>query len=203
MSSSPWLLAASLALATFVTNAHALVFTATLAGTNEVPVTPSAGTGTATVTYDPIAHTLRVQTTFSGLSGLTTAAHIHVPTSAGTNGPVATQIPAFAGFPLGVTAGTYDNTFDLTLAGSFHPTFVNNSGGTVAFAEATLATALQANLAYINIHTSLFGGGEIRGNLAATVSASVPDGGASAWLFLPAVAIVAGVSRRRGNSRVA
>ena len=83
-------------------------YTATLSGPNEAPPNASPGTGTSLVTYDDVAHTLRVEASFSGLIGTTTAAHIHAPTAVpftGTIG-VATQTPSFSGFPLGVTSGT-------------------------------------------------------------------------------------------------
>ncbi len=124
----------------------------------------ATGTGTAVVTLDPVAHTLRVQVNFSGLSSVTTNAHIHAPTASpftGTAG-VVVQPPTIAGFPLGVTAGTYDMTFDTSLASTYNATFINNNGGTPLSAEAALAGYMAAGRAYFNIHTSNFGGGEIR-----------------------------------------
>lgn len=131
------------------------------------PVAGSAGTGTATVTIDTVAHTLRVQATFSGLTGITTAAHIHCCAPPTGNAPVATQLPSFVGFPLGVTFGSYDTLFDTTQASTWNINFINANGGTPLGAEAALASALAAGLAYFNIHTTFAGGGEVRGNLAA------------------------------------
>lgn len=111
-------------------------FFATL-GDFENPPTGSPGTGTATVTFDTTAHTLRVQVSFGGLIGTTTAAHIHCCVAAPGNAGVATQTPSFTGFPLGVTSGTMDTTFDTTLASSFNPAFITANGGTVAGAEAS------------------------------------------------------------------
>ena len=74
---------------------------------------------------------------------------------------VATTVPTFAGFPLGVTSGTYDNTLDLTLSSSWNPAFISAHGGTTAGSEAFLLSGLAAGEAYFNIHTSAFGGGEI------------------------------------------
>jgi hypothetical protein len=78
---------------------------------------------------------------------------------------VATTLPTFAGFPLGVTSGTYDNVLDLTLASSFNPAFVTAHGGTVASADAFLEAGLEDGQAYLNIHTTTFTSGEIRGFL--------------------------------------
>jgi hypothetical protein len=82
---------------------------------------------------------------------------------------VATQVPSFLNFPLGVTSGTMPVTiFDLTLASSFNPVYVSAQGGTLASAEAALAASLASGQAYFNVHTAAplgFPGGEIRGFL--------------------------------------
>jgi CHRD domain/PEP-CTERM motif len=157
------------------------VLSANLSQANEVPPTGSPGTGAAIVTLDTTAQTLQVQETFSGLGSGTTASHIHCclasPFLPGVNVGVATTVPTFPGFPLGVTSGTYNMTFDLTMASTYNPAFVTAEGGTVAGAEAALETALLAGETYINIHTTNFGGGEIRGFLAA-----VPE--PSTWAML-------------------
>ena len=148
-----------------------IVFFANLAGLNEEPPNASPGTGTALVTVDAAAHTLGVDASFLGLTSGTSAAHIHVINGPGdtstvdTNGPVATQAPSFVGFPLGVTAGAFVNTYDTTLASTYRAGFVTDSGGTAATAEAALFLAIMEGRAYFNIHTAMFPGGEIRGFL--------------------------------------
>ena len=111
-------------------------FTANLTQANEVPPTGSPATGSATVVLDPAANTLSVHVTFSGLTSNTVAAHIHCCLDslfeAGVNVGVATTVPAFPGFPLGVTSGTYDHVLDLTSASSYNPAFVTMEGGSVA-----------------------------------------------------------------------
>ena len=147
--------------------ADQLVFGANLSGPAESPPNNSPGTGFATVTIDTVANTLRVQITFSGLTSGTTASHIHSATAVpgtGTAG-VATTTPTFAGFPLGVTSGTYDNTLNLLDAMSYNPAFITANGGTVPTAEAALIAGIISGRAYLNIHTANFGGGEIRGFL--------------------------------------
>ena len=150
--------------------ADAFVFTTSLSGPAEAPPNASPGTGLGTITYDSVAHTLRVQISFSGLLGTTTASHIHsaTPTPGTGTAGVATQTPTFAGFPLGVTSGTYDNTFDLTLATSWNAAFIAANGGTTAGAEAALFSGMSQGRAYLNIHTGQFPAGEIRGFLQAT-----------------------------------
>ena len=100
------------------------------------------------------------------------AAHIHCCAPLGTNVGVATALPAFPGFPLGVTSGTYFSTvFDLKQPLIYNPAFITLSGG-LPQAAASLIAGLLANDAYLNIHTSVNPGGEIRGQVTC---ASVPE----------------------------
>jgi hypothetical protein len=150
--------------------AHAIpmTFETTLSGAAEIPPVASPGTGQATVVLDPTANKLQVHLSFSGLTSGTTASHIHCCVASGAPGNfiVATTTPTFPGFPLGVTSGTYDQNFDLTLASSYNPVFVTDEGG-VPQAEAALIAAIESGANYLNIHTTNFPGGEIRGILVA------------------------------------
>ncbi len=146
-------------------NDTVFVFTATLNGANQNPPIATPGTGNATVTWDTVSNEMTVNVTFSGLTTPTTAAHIHCCVTPPGNAGVATTTPSFPGFPLGVTAGTFTNTFDMTAPSSYNPAFVTANGGTTASAAATLLAGLQAGQAYLNIHTTMFPGGEIRGFL--------------------------------------
>lgn len=142
-------------------------YSAILDGASEAPPNASPATGSTVVTYDDMAHTLRVVVSFSGLTGTVTAAHIHCCTVAAGAGTaaVATPTPSFPDFPFGVTSGSYDQTFDLTMDSSYRAGFITANGGTAASAEAALASGMAAGKAYLNIHTTTFGGGEIRGFL--------------------------------------
>ncbi|MES2774674.1 MAG: DUF4394 domain-containing protein [Bacteroidota bacterium] len=152
----------------FASNAQ--VYSTVLSGAAEAPPNASPGTGTVVVTINVPMATMRVQANFTGLTGTTTAAHIHGPTAvAGTStAGVATSTPNFTGFPLGVTSGSYDNTFDMALASSYNPAFVTANGGNTASAFIALKAAIDAGKAYFNVHSTTFGGGEIRGFLACT-----------------------------------
>lgn len=150
----------------FAAAAHERVYTAPLLGINEVPAANTPGSGTARVTIDLDLITMRVEASFTGLLGNVTLAHIHCCAAPGSNAIVATQLPTFIGFPAGVTSGSYDQTFDMNLAGSYNPAFVTAHGGSVGSAFNALMAGLDANQAYLNVHTSTFPGGEIRGLLA-------------------------------------
>src|ERR1700730_1041299 len=159
-------LIANLILQTPVAHASPMTFVGNLSGANEVPVVVSPGTGLATVILDPTAQTLQVNATFSGLTSNDVAAHIHCCAPLGTNAGVATTLPAFPGFPLGVTSGTYSSVvFDLTQPLIYNPAFVTAQGGTIAGAEAALINGIENGQTYFNIPTVNFGGGEIRGQL--------------------------------------
>ncbi len=169
-------------------------FFAVLAGTNENPANASPATGFAFVTINSVANTMQVQVSFSGLLGTTTASHIHAPINPPANVGVATTVPTFPGFPLGVTAGSYNQTFDMTLASSFNPTFVTNNGGTPASARIVLFNAIRNGQSYLNIHTTSFPGGEIRGFLQ--IAAPEP---ASVGLLGLGLGLATLVVRRRKN----
>ena len=166
------LLAAAMLLVPVVA-AHAagIAYSGHLSGLAESPANASPAVGSTVVVYDAAAHLLSVQIAFSGLTGTTTASHIHccVAVAGTSTAGVATQVPTFSSFPLGVTSGSYSMTFDLTMAASFNATFVSANGGSPATAEAALAAGLAGDLAYLNIHSSTFGGGEIRSFLTPDV----------------------------------
>ena len=158
-------------------SARAVVYTfdANLDGPSESPPNAAPGTGFADAIFDTTANMMQVEVTFSGLLGPTTASHIHSATASpftGTAG-VATTTPYFAGFPIGVTSGSYSNTLDMTLASSYNPAFVTANGGTTASAEAALLASMLADKAYLNIHTTVVPGGEIRGFLTVVPEPSV------------------------------
>ena len=181
--------------ASYVTSGQ--IYWVSLSGPNEVPANNSPGIGKALVTIDAAANTMRVQATFSGLLAGVTASHIHAPTAVAFTGTagVATTTPTFTGFPSGVTFGTYDNTFNMLLASSYNPSYVTANGGTPASAWTALRTAISAGKSYLNIHSTQFPAGEIRGflNACPTINVSIPDafalgGGVLANTVYPAYA---------------
>jgi CHRD domain len=165
MKAKNWIPFASL----FVTGslfAAPITYTVTLNGLSESPANASTGTGSAVITIDTTANILNiVSETFSGLSSGTTASHIHCCIAPPGATGVATQVPSFAGFPLGVTSGSYSMIFDMTQASTWNiPSFAATPAG----AESALAAGAAAGQAYLNIHTVMSPGGEIRGFLVPT-----------------------------------
>ena len=146
-----------------------IVYQGVMSGLAESPPNGSPGIGFAEVDWNTTANTMRVQVSFSGLLGTTTASHIHAATAlpgTGTAG-VATTTPTFTSFPLGVTSGTYDFTYDMTASGSYNASYVTANGGTTASAETAFKASLDAGTSYLNIHSTVVPGGEIRGFLVA------------------------------------
>jgi CHRD domain len=112
-------------------------YKAILIGGNEVPSTPSAGIGEANAVFNTDTRILTVTITYSGLTAALSAWHIHKAV-AGTNGSVVFNFgtPQPSGFVYTSAALTTDQESDLNSASY-----------------------------YVNLHTSTYPGGEIRGQL--------------------------------------
>ncbi|XLZ70766.1 CHRD domain-containing protein [Massilia sp. SR12] len=165
---SQGLLTAALLIGGAAAQADPATYTASLSGAAEAPPNASPGSGSITVIFDISAHYLSIDTSFSGLLGGTTAAHIHCCSALPGvgNAGVATMLPTFPGFPAGATSGSYAAVFDTSLDSFWNAAFITNNGGTSAGAEAALLAALGAGTSYFNIHSTEYPGGEIRGFLA-------------------------------------
>src|SRR4030095_11114481 len=176
-----------------VAKADTLGFTGALSGLQEVPPNASTGFGSTLVTVDTVTNMLTVNVSFGGLLSPTIASHIHCCAGPGANAIVATAVPTFPGFPLGVTSGTYLMSFDLTLASTYKHAFITAHGGTVAQARADFIAGLLAGQTYLNIHTMQFPGGEIRGQIQ-----PVPEP-ASLLLLSSGIIGTIGALRKRRN----
>jgi hypothetical protein len=166
-------------------------FRAVASGALESP--PNASPGTSLVTIDLGGKEMLVDLPFRDLGGVTTAAHIHCCTSTAFTGSAPVAVP-FQDFPLGVTVGTYSKAIPLGDDMSWDPAFVTAHGGTVASATSAFIDGVNANEAYVNIHTDLYPNGEIRGWLVA--APPVPE--TTEWSMLAVgLAGLMWMSRRR------
>lgn len=125
-----------------VAQSQTTYFKAVLDGTQEVPVNASAANGVVIVKYDGATKILQLTGDYQNVASGVVDSHVHSPAAPGSNASVL--------FPITNTGGTSG-----TLKGS-----------------ATLTLAQEADLVagnmYVNVHSTNFSGGEIRGQLTAT-----------------------------------
>ena len=122
--------------------------TATLSGANEVPATTETATGTATITVNPGQGRICWEITTTGFSeaDTITATHIHSGL-AGANGGIVVHLAA-------TKNGTNTNC-----------TTIVQPGGATLTRELIDAIRKSPQAFYVNVHTTEFGGGAIRGQL--------------------------------------
>lgn len=120
-------------------------FQASINGAQEVPPTTSPAVGLGCFTLNA-DNTLDYEVSYSGLVGVETGAHIHGPA------------------PIGVNAGiVFPFALGTPKVGTFGPL------------TAQQVSDLSNGLYYVNIHTTVFAGGEIRGQILSSGSpCSVP-----------------------------
>jgi hypothetical protein len=174
--------------------AFAQTYRATASGPAESPPNGSPGNSVATLDlrFDPGTSTLTVDMPFSDLVGSSTAAHIHCCTTDAFTGTSGIAIP-FADFPTGVKTGSFSATLPLYEEATYDPAFLAANGGSVKGAASAFVDGLNANEAYVNIHTSAYPDGEIRGFI---VAAPIPE--PSEWALLAGgLGALMWVSRRR------
>ncbi len=136
-------------------------------GLQEVPPNASPGTGTGMATLDDVTGEINISGSYSDLIGTATLSHLH--------GPGAPDVNAGAIFALSNTGGT---------SGTF------NGSSTL---DSTQIGWVLDGLTYINVHTTSFAGGEIRGQL----SVPVPEPGSLALVMLGLGSLIAVRRRHR------
>jgi uncharacterized repeat protein (TIGR01451 family) len=147
-----------------------LLFVANLTGSQETPPNDSTATGRASILLSPDEKSGRVSLVFSGLSSGQTDAHIHGPAAPGVSAP-----PVFP-LPLGQLSD-----FAITLT----PSQVQD---------------LKNGLFYINVHSSNFPTGEIRGQFASSLSAVTMQFSATSYIVNENAGSVVVTVTRSGNT---
>jgi hypothetical protein len=145
--------------------ANATEFSAKMVGFQEVPSAIfSAGTGTLVLELNKQARTISFKETFSGLSSPVTQSHIHfgkIHVAGGitvffctnlNNGPAGTQACPAGG-------GTVTGTITAANVGAIP------AQGLPAGDFDALVTLIESRTAYVNVHTTNFPAGEIRGQI--------------------------------------
>jgi hypothetical protein len=128
-------------------------FTASFSGAQEVPPTGSPGTGPGTVLLNGTEDQITVMASFANLQSDANAAHIHGPAPPGVEAGV---VFGLSGVPAATSGIIPDQSFAIS---------------------ATQVGDLKAGQHYFNIHTTGFGGGEIRGQIGAVPMLTVAKGG--------------------------
>ena len=133
-------------------------FSASLSGANEVPPINSAGTADFQMSIQPGAITFSL--TFSDLSSPLAVSHLHFAPSK-VAGSVMIFLCGGGNQPAcpAATSGTITGT--ITAANVTGP---SGQGITPGDLDSALA-AVRSELSYANMHTTMFPGGEIRGNV--------------------------------------
>jgi hypothetical protein len=108
-------------------------------GAEEVPANGSPATGSVMVTLNQATGEVSVSGTFSGLTSMVTAAHIHGPAARGMNAGIIV--------PLNVTGTTSGDV-----------------SGTATMTPANMMDMLNG-MTYVNIHTTMYPQGEIRAQI--------------------------------------
>jgi hypothetical protein len=146
-------LVAALVLGAAAASAQVVVATATLGSGDETPILLSGAAGTAEVAVDTVAKEFAITLRIFNIPTTTTAGHIHVGAK-GIAGPVVIDFPGIGG-----RLGDFITTFRVGEA-AFRP---NPAIGINSIED--VIQALANGNAYVNIHTTTYPAGEIRGQL--------------------------------------
>jgi len=143
---------------------------ATLKGFNEVPSVSTDASGTFEATISPNGDAIDFEITYTGVQGTVTQSHMHVG-QRGVNGGIVLWICGTATNPEPANGG---NT-NVCTSPNGHFTGTWTGANMQNLATQQLATgeldeviaAIRAGVAYVNVHSNLSPGGEIRGQVRA------------------------------------
>lgn len=142
-------------------------FSAALTGAQEVPAVSTGASGEFTLDIDEDGEEIAYELSYSGLNGTIRQAHIHFG-QPGVVGGIVLWLCQTAANPSPVAA-TPTCPQGGTVSGTLMPSDVQGTPGNTQqinageFAEAV--AFIRKGLGYVNVHTSLTPGGEIRGPL--------------------------------------
>jgi hypothetical protein len=128
-------------------------FTAQLSGANEVPGVVTGAGGTASVTLDTVTREVSYRVEVYNMPSGTTQAHFHV-SGPGVSGPVVVNFPVVANI-----SNDYAITGTATAA-DLVPRTAQGIGSWDDFIQ-----ALTLGQVYVNVHSAVNPGGEIRGQV--------------------------------------
>src|SRR5687768_3969056 len=156
-----WITALAMGFASY-SSATIFVYTAALNGFQEVPPTNSPAIANVVLQLNDVTQTISGSGTVQFLQAPVTGFHLHGPAAVGVNAAILIGSP------------------NASISGN------NISFSNIAVANfATVKAHMDNRLTYLNIHTQLFPGGEIRGQVA-----PVPEPASLAALGLGLVALV-------------
>ncbi len=156
------LAAAAIAFPAFADGPH---FHADLVSYNEVPSVVSTGRGTFSARTAGDWNSVDWELTFDGLQAPVTQAHIHLA-QRGVNGPIIVWLCGTAALP--GPPGTAPCPQSGPVHGTFTAANVAASPASQQLAQGQIGDfiqALDAGFGYANVHTTVSGGGEIRGQI--------------------------------------
>src|SRR3989454_9248015 len=146
---------------------------ARLIGFQEVPAVSTQATGTFEATISPNGDAIDYDITYTGMQGTVTQSHVHVGQRSVNGGvvlwvcgttlnvPGVTNTPGPAGTPTCTSPnGHFTGTW---MAGNVQTVAAQQLGGDIG----EVITAIRAGKAYMNVHSNLSPGGEIRGQIRA------------------------------------
>jgi CHRD domain len=136
---------------------------ADLTGYQEVPALSTDGAGTFRAVISRSADEIRYELTYGSLVGTATESHIHFGQRA-VNGGVSVFLCTNLGDG---PAGTQACPTSGTVTGTIRPTdVIGPAAQGIAPGEfAELVRAMRAGVTYVNVHSSVYAGGEIRGQI--------------------------------------